>query len=154
MYELHCPNCGWSAPMTAEAEAAAVTEAARANATHHVESCPRCQWVMRVPVAALQAAPELLTPPQAPLLLETETPQGLLPPAVEAEAPVVAKKTSATKKIVAKKPAAKKPAAKKPATKKPAAKKPAAKKPVAKKPVAKKPVAKKPVAKKPAAKKK
>ena len=51
MYELHCPNCGWTSTMTPEAEAAAVAEAAKLNATQHVEQCPRCQWVMRVPVS-------------------------------------------------------------------------------------------------------
>jgi hypothetical protein len=142
MYELRCPNCSWTSTLTVEAEAAAVAEAAKLNATHHVEQCPRCQWVMRVPVAALQAAvPVLLAPPEAPLLLETEKP--LLELSAPAAKPRAVKKSSpprpAAKKTVAKKPAAKKPVAKKPAAKKLAVKKPTTiKKPVVKKPVAKK----------------
>ena len=153
MYELRCPNCGWTSTLTVEAEAASVAEAAKFNATHHVEQRPRCQWVMRVPVAALQAAalhaeaPVLLAPPEAPLLLETEK------PLLELSAPVA--KPGAVKKSSTTRPPAKKTTAKKPAAKKPVAKKPVAKKPVAKKPVVKKPTAiKKPVVKKPVAKKK
>ena len=136
MYELRCPNCGWTKEMTAEEQAAAVAEAEQLQATHHIEHCPRCQWVIRVAVDSLREAPpaveapELLTAPEPPLLLEEKKP--------------------AAKKPAARKPAAKKPAVKKPATRKPAAKKPAAKKPAAKKPTAKKPAAKKPPAKKPA----
>ena len=110
MYELHCPNCGWTSTLTAEAEAAVVAEAAKLDATHHVEQCPRCQWVMRVPIEALRtAAPMLLAPPEAPLLLETEQ------PLLELSAPVAKPKAAkkAAKKPVAKKPAVKKPVAKK-----------------------------------------
>lgn len=124
MYEIRCPNCGWSAALTEEQIGAALAEADRTQATHHIETCPRCQWVMRVAVAGLRAV--------APAVLLAEPPQPLALPAAEP-------------------PARKKPAAKKPGVKKPAAKKVvAAKKPVAKKPVAKKPAAKKPVTKKPA----
>jgi hypothetical protein len=131
MYELRCPNCGWTSTLTVEAEA--VAEAAKLNATHHVEQCPRCQWVMRVPVVALQAAaPELLAPPEAPLLLEAEQPP------LELSAPMVrpraAKKSSTIRHLAVKKPVAKKPVAKKPVVKKPTA----IKKPVVKKTVAKK----------------
>ena len=143
MYELRCPNCGWTSTLTVEAEAAAVAEAAKLNATHHVEQCPRCQWVMRVPIEALHAAtPMLLASPEAPLLLETEKP--LLELSAPGAKPRVVKKSSTSRQ-----PAAKKPAAKKSST----VKKPVAKKPVAKKPAVKKPTAiKKPVVKQPAAK--
>ena len=56
MYELHCPNCGWSAMLSDEQIGAALAEADRLQASHHVEHCPRCQWVMRVPVDSLRAA--------------------------------------------------------------------------------------------------
>ena len=138
MFEIRCPNCGWTSTMSAESQAAAVAEADKNQATHHIEHCPRCQWVIRLPVEGLRSAapaephPDLLAAPEKPLLLEAE---------------------KAVKKPVVKKSAAKKPAVKKPATKKPVAKKAAAKKPVAKKPATKKTAAKKLVAKKPAAKK-
>jgi hypothetical protein len=139
--------------LTDEQIGAALAEADRIQASHHVEHCPRCQWVIRVSVDGLRAAAPaslLAAPVQPPLLTEGE-----LPVAKKAavKKPAV-KKIAAKKPAVAKKPAAKKSAEKKPAAKKPAAKKPAeaAKKPVAKKPAAKKPVAKKLVAKKPAAK--
>ncbi len=137
MYELHCPNCGWSATLTDEQIGAALAEADRLPASHHVEHCPRCQWVMRVPVDSLRAAApaSLLAAPVQPALLT----EGEKPSAEEA---------------AARKPATKKPAAKKAAVKKPAAKKPVAKKAPAKKPAAKKPAAKKAPAKKPAAKSK
>lgn len=137
MYEVRCPNCDWTSTLTAEAEAAAVTEAAKLNVPHYMAQCPRCQWVMRMPVAALQAAasmvvaPVLLAPPEAPLLLKTEK------PLLELSAPVA--KPGAVKKPVAKKPVVKKLAAKKPVAKRPAAQKSSAvKKPVVKKAVAKK----------------
>jgi hypothetical protein len=138
MFEIHCPNCGWTSTMGAESQTAAVAEADRNQATHHIEHCPRCQWVIRIPVEGLRSAapaepqPDLLAAPEKPLLLEAE---------------------KSVEKPAAKKPAAKKPAAKKAAAKKPVAKKPATKKAAAKKPVAKKSTAKKPAAKKPAAKK-
>ncbi len=116
MYELHCPNCGWSTVLGDDQIATALAEADRLQAAYHVEHCPRCQWVIRVAVDGLRAAApaSLLAAPVKPELL----PEG-------------------------KKPAVRKASVKKPAAKKPAAKKPAAKKPVAKKPVAKKTVAKK-----------
>jgi len=138
MYELRCPNCGWTSILTVEAEVAAVAEAAKLNAPHHVEQCPRCQWVMRVPVTALQAAaPALLVSPEAPLLLETENPR------LELSAPVAGtkavKKPSTTRQSAAKKPITHKPVVKKLVAKKPVVKKPTAiKKPVGKKTVAKK----------------
>jgi hypothetical protein len=123
MYEMHCPNCGWTSTLTIEAEAAAVAEAAKLNATHHVTQCPRCQWVMRMPVAALQAeTPALLAPPEAPLLLETEKP--LLELSAPRAKPRAVKKPSTTRQPAAKKPVAKKPAAQKSsAVKKPVVKK-------------------------------
>ena len=133
MFEIHCPNCGWTSTMGAESQAAAVTEADKNRATHHIEHCPRCQWVIRIPVEGLRSAspaepqPDLLAAPEKPLLLEAEK----------------SVKKPAVKKSAAQKPAIKKPAAKKAAAKKPAAKKSTAKKPVAKKPAAKKPVSKK-----------
>ena len=143
MFEIRCPNCGWTSTMGAESQAAAVAEADRNQATHHIEHCPRCQWVIRIPVEGLRSAPtgpqpDLLVAPEKPLLLEAEK----------------SVKKPAAKKLAVKKPAAKKPAVKKAATKKPVAKKPATKKVAAKKPVAKKSTAKKPMAKKPVSKKK
>ena len=108
MYELRCPNCGWTSTLTVEAEATVVAEAAEVNATHHVTQCPRCQWVMRIPIAALHAAAEV------PLLLETEKPRLAL------SAPV-AKPKSVKKSSTTRPPAAKKPAVRKPAVKKPTA---------------------------------
>jgi hypothetical protein len=108
MYDWQCPNCGWAGQLTDEAQAAAVTEADKVQATHHIEHCPRCQWVVRIPIDLLRV---VVTVPAAKK------------PAVKKVAP---------KKKIAKQPA-KKVAAKKPAAKKPIAKKkPAAKKPVAK----------------------
>lgn len=150
MFELRCPNCGYVVQLSDDAQAEAVTAAAKLGASHHVEACPRCQWVMRVPVISLQAAlpaaepPVLLTTPAPPMLLEAEK---------SAPEPKPARRAPA-KKTIAKKPAAKKPATKKSTAKKPATKKPTAKKSAAKQPAAKKPTAKKPAVKKPAAKKK
>ena len=56
MYELHCPNCGWSAMLGDDQIAAALAEADRLQAAYHVEHCPRCQWVIRVAVDGLRAA--------------------------------------------------------------------------------------------------
>ena len=142
MYELHCPNCGWTSQMTDEAQAAAVAEADQLGATYHIEACPRCQWVMRVPVAELRAVPVeaspempvLLPAPETPLLLEAEK------PAPKKKAP--ARKPAARKVTTKKKPAAKKAGTKKPISKKPVAKKAAAKKPAARKSTTKKPAVK------------
>jgi len=118
MFEIHCPNCGWTSTMGAESQTAAVGEADRNQATHHIEHCPRCQWVIRIPVESLRSTapaepqPDLLAAPEKPLLLEAKKSVG--------------------------KPAAKKPVIKKAAAKKPVAKKSTAKKPAAKKPVSKK----------------
>jgi hypothetical protein len=101
MYNWQCPNCGWAGQLTDEAQAAAVTEADKVQATHHIEHCPRCQWVVRMPVDLLRVA--MVVP--------------------VAKKPAV--KKSAPKKKVVKKPI-KKVAAKQTA-KKPAAKKAAAK---------------------------
>ena len=144
MYELRCPNCGWSAIMSDEQVAAAVAEADRLKATHHIEHCPRCQWVIRMPVSSLrEAAPVvLLAGPEAPSLL------GEGKPATQA-------RKAAAKKPAAKKAATRKSAAKKSAAKKPAAKKSAARKAPARKPAAKKSTARKSTtAKKPAARRK
>ncbi len=131
MFELRCPNCGWTSQMTPEAQAAAVAEADRLGATHHVEHCPRCQWVIRVPVASLRVeaappaeAPVLLPSPEQPLLLEAEK------PAAPRKRPA---RKPAARRAPAKKAAARKAPAKKSATKKPAAKKTTARKPTAKK---------------------
>ena len=120
MYELHCPNCGWSAMLGDGQITSALAEADRLQAAYHVEHCPRCQWVIRVAVDGLRAAApaSLLAAPAKPALL----------PEAKKPAPrkAAAKKASA-KKVVTKKPAVKKLAAKKPAAKKPVAKKSAAK---------------------------
>jgi hypothetical protein len=122
--------------LTDEQIGAALAEADRLQASHHVEHCPRCQWVIRVPVDSLRAA----------------APASLL--AAQVQPALLAEGEKSAKKPAAKKPAAKKAVVKKPVTKKPAAKKPAAKKPAAKKPAVKKLAAKKTPAKKPAAKSK
>src|SRR5512145_2006202 len=96
MYELHCPNCGWSAMLGDDQITAALAEADRLQAAYHVEHCPRCQWVIRVAVDGLRAA--------APAsLLAAPARLALLPEA----------KKSPSRKPVAKRPAAKKPVARK-----------------------------------------
>ncbi len=101
MYTWQCPNCGWDGQITDEVQAVAVTEADKIQATHHIEHCPRCQWVVRIPVDLLRTAS----------------------PATKLAAKKPAAKQKSVKKVVAKKPGVKKAAPKK----KPAAKKPAAK---------------------------
>src|SRR5512139_4044886 len=126
MYELHCPNCGWSAMLGDDQITVALAEADRLQAAYHVEHCPRCQWVIRLAVDGLRAAAPaslLAAPPKLALL-----PEGKKPAARKAPAKKAAAKKTVAKKSAAKKPATKKVAAKKPATKKVAAKKPAAKK--------------------------
>jgi hypothetical protein len=110
MYTWQCPNCGWDGQIMDEVQAAAVTEADKIQATHHIEHCPRCQWVVRIPVD----------------LLRTAAPTAK-PAAKKSVAKKPAAKQKSAKKVAAKKPA-KKPAAKiAVAKKKPAAKKPTAK---------------------------
>lgn len=141
MYELRCPNCGWSAMLGDGQITAALAEAGRLQAAYHVEHCPRCQWVIRVAVDGLRAAAPaaLLAAPAKPALLpEAKKPVARKAPARKATAEKAVAKKSAAKKPVGKKPAARKSAAKKPVGKKLAAGKPAAKKPAAKKPAAKK----------------
>jgi hypothetical protein len=110
MYKWQCPNCGWDGQMTDEAQAMAVAEADNIQATHHIEHCPRCQWVVRLPVDLLRTASTAAKP-----AAQKSTAQK---PAAKPKSV----KQVAAKKLV-KKPAAKTAAAKK----KPAAKKPAAK---------------------------
>ena len=65
MYSWQCPNCGWAGQLTDEAQAAAVVEADKIQATHHIEHCPRCQWVVRLPIDLLRvevAAPAAKKP--------------------------------------------------------------------------------------------
>ncbi len=119
MYNWQCPNCGWSGEVTAEAQAAAVAEADKVQATHHIEHCPRCQWVVRIPIDLLRVAAVEPVVEKKPAMKKAA--------AKKATAKKVVKKPAAKKKVV-KKPAAKKVVVKKsPAKKKPAAKKPAAK---------------------------
>ena len=150
MYELHCPNCGWSAMLADDQITAALAEADRLQAASRGRTLPALpvgdsrggRWSARgcTGVAAgCSAQPALL-------------PEGKKPAARKAPTKKAAAKKPAAKKSAAKKPAAKKPVAKKPAAKKVAAKKVAAKKPAAKKPAAKKPTAKKSTAKKPTVK--
>lgn len=94
MFSWQCPNCGWAGQLTDEAQAAAVIEADKIQATHHIEHCPRCQWVVRLPIDLLR---------------------------VEVAAP--AAKKPAVKKSAANKPVAKKAVTKKPATRKKVVKK-------------------------------
>ncbi|HZY44729.1 MAG TPA: hypothetical protein VFF70_08270 [Anaerolineae bacterium] len=110
MYKWQCPNCGWAGQITDELQAAAVREADKIKATHHIEHCPRCQWVVRIPVDVLRTA-ALTAKPAAQKSIAKKS----------------AAKKKAVKKVAAKKPA-KKPAVKKAvANKRPAAKKPASK---------------------------
>jgi len=111
--KIQCPNCGWKASLSSEELTAAIGAATQRQADYHLEHCRQCQWIIRVPVADMQAA---------------------LPKRKAAQAEEPAKPAK-------KKPSAKKPAPKKAPSKKAAAKKPA-KKP-AKKAAAKKPAAKK-----------
>jgi hypothetical protein len=121
--EIRCPNCGWTSEMSAEAISAAIAAAEQKQANHHIEHCPRCQWVIRVPLEELRVT--------APPLPAFEVPVEAVP--VEA-VPVMA---------VAKKPrAARKPAAKRKAKPKAAPKKAAKKKAPAKKTVKKTPAKK------------
>ncbi len=132
--EIKCPNCGWKSSLTPEQLTAAMGAAAQKQAEYHLEHCPQCQWVIRVPVAGIQVA--------------LPNPKPVKKPA--AKKPAAKKLKPTVKKATAKKAPAKKPAVKKkPAAKKKPAQKP---KPAVKKPPAKKPVAKK--TKKPAVKKK
>lgn len=94
MFSWQCPNCGWAGQLTDEAQAAAVIEADKIQATHHIEHCPRCQWVVRLPIDLLRV-----------------------------EAAVPAAKKPAVKKSAANKPVAKKAVTKKPATRKKVVKK-------------------------------
>jgi hypothetical protein len=133
--------------MTPEAQAAAVAAADQLGATHHVEHCPRCQWVIRVPVDALRTS-AAETPAEAPMLLATPEAPLLLEAALPAPETATARKPAAKKAVTKKKPAARKAVVKKSAAKKAPAKKAAAKKP------AKKAATKKAATKKPAAKRK
>jgi len=135
MYELRCPNCGWTSQMAPEAMAQAIAEADRIKATHHVEHCPRCQWVIRVPVDIMRSA------------MGVEGPQAAVPapaatgPVTPPRPPMMPKPASKAevKKVAARKPAARKAAAKrKVAAKKATAKKTAAKKSAPRKPIARK----------------
>ena len=104
MVNWQCPNCGWAGQITDEAQAAAVLEADKVQATHHIEHCPRCQWVVRIPVDLLRLVVTVPTAKKA----ATKKP--------------AAKKATPKKKVV--KPPTKKVAAKKaPAKKKSAVKK-------------------------------
>jgi len=118
--------------LAAEAVGAAIAAAEQTQADHHVEHCPQCQWVIRVPLEELKAA--------AP----APAPEALAEPMVAFEAPVepvaapAPKKPRAARKLAAKAKAAPKkkaPAKKAKAKAKPKAK--AAPKKAAKKPAAK-----------------
>ena len=54
--EIRCPNCGWTSEPAQETIAAAIAAAEQRQADHHIEHCPRCQWVIRVPLEELRAA--------------------------------------------------------------------------------------------------
>ena len=103
--------------MAAEAVSAAIAAAEQRQANHHIEHCPRCQWVIRVPLEELRATaaplPAFEVPVEAAL--------------VEAVPVALAKKPRAARKPVAKRKAKAKVAPKKAAAKKAPAKKAKAK---------------------------
>ena len=111
--EIRCPNCGWTSEMAAEAVSAAIAAAEQRQANHHIEHCPRCQWVIRVPLEELRVTaaplPAFEVPVEAAL--------------VEAVPVALAKKPRAARKPVAKRKAKAKVAPKKAAAKKAPAKK-------------------------------
>jgi hypothetical protein len=112
--EVRCPNCGWTSELTPEAISAAIAAAEQKQADYHIEHCPRCQWVIRVPLDELRAAAAAPTPvlesPAVPAPVEpVAEPVPQLPPAARVlkrkHAP--AKPKAAAKKAPAKKAAAK-----------------------------------------------
>ena len=99
--------------MATEAVNAAIAAAEQKQANHHIEQCPRCQWVIRVPLEELRAT---AAPPPA---FEVPVEAAL----VEAVPVALAKKPRAARKPVAKRKAKAKVAPKKAAAKKAPAKK-------------------------------
>jgi hypothetical protein len=54
MMQVTCQWCGHRYTMKRDALAYAVAAAQAANAKHHVENCPKCRKVMKIPVAELK----------------------------------------------------------------------------------------------------
>ncbi len=140
--EVRCPNCGWTSEMTPEAISTAIATAEQQGADHHIEHCPRCQWVIRVPLEELRAVAVETVPEPAmamgmaePEMAPAEAPAPDVnrggfsmaeePPAEQPQAPAKKSAKKAPAKKSAKKSAKKAPAkksAKKSAKKAPAKK--------------------------------
>ena len=105
MYNWQCPNCGWAGQLTDEAQAAAVVEADKIQATHHIEHCPRCQWVVRLPIDLLRVAVALPAVKKSAAQKPVTQKPGTTKPATKKAAgrQAVAKKAVAKKKPIAKK---------------------------------------------------
>jgi hypothetical protein len=153
LLNARCFRCGWSFTLSREMIAAALTSAAGTGDRYHVEHCPRCRQVIKIPMDQLKRAvppgwkppePQAASPatfptpappaseptpaPAAPVAQTEAAPQpGPAAPAEMVNAPKPARKRSAGKSAAAK-GAAKAPVAKKTSPAKPAAKKPAASK--------------------------
>ena len=121
--EIRCPNCGWTSEMAVEAVSAAIAAAEQKQANHHIEQCPRCQWVIRVPLEELRvtAAPvpafevpvEAAVAEAVPVMAVIKKPRAARKPAAKPKAkPKAAPKKAAAKKAPAKKTAKKAPAKK------------------------------------------
>jgi len=129
--EIRCPNCGWTSEMAAEAVSAAIVAAEQKQANHHIEHCPQCQWVIRVPLEELSAT---AAPPPTPEVPVEAALVEVAPVAVPAKKPRAARKPAASPKAkAAPKKAVKKTPAKKAKPKAKAAPKKAVKKTPAKK---------------------
>ncbi len=67
-----CHHCGWSFSLSREATETAVAAALAANEKMHVEHCPRCRKVIKIPVTQLRRGlPHGWTPPE-PTATEAE----------------------------------------------------------------------------------
>lgn len=86
-----CHYCGWSFSLSRDALEAAVSVALAANEKMHMEHCPRCRRVIKLPVAQLRRAlPANWSPAEAPAApAEPE-------PVAEVTAPEVAETPEAT----------------------------------------------------------
>ena len=116
--EIRCPNCGWTSEMSTEAVSAAVAAAEQKQANHHIEHCPRCQWVIRVPleelrvtaapVPAFEAPVEVAVAEAVPVMAVAKKPRAARKPAAKPRAKAkAAPKKAAAKKAVKKTPAKK-----------------------------------------------
>jgi len=51
---MRCYRCGWSFSLSREAVGAALANASAPGAKHHVEHCPRCRQVLKIPLDQLK----------------------------------------------------------------------------------------------------